>query len=144
MVVRRRRKYRKKLGSRSYHGDTKNRRGKGIRGGVGRAGAWDHKFSLYYRTLFKKGFKPPRRKEERAINVGDVEELLPRLRASGHVKEENGKLVVDLEAAGYTRLLGRGEISSPVVLRVPYASPRAVEKVEAAGGQVIARGSEGV
>jgi ribosomal protein L15 len=62
MVVRRRKKYRKKLGSRSYHGDTKNRRGAGIRGGKGRAGAWDHKKSTFrYEVLGKKGFVPPRK-----------------------------------------------------------------------------------
>jgi ribosomal protein L15 len=65
MVVRRRKKYRKKLGSRSYHGDTKNRRGKGIKGGRGRAGAWDHKKRRFIESLRgEKGFRPPRKKEE--------------------------------------------------------------------------------
>ncbi len=143
MVVRRRRKYRKKLGSRSYHGDTKNRRGKGIRGGVGRAGAWDHKYSKFYKELLKKGFVPPRRRRVRSINVGDLEEMLPRLVEAGKAEKKDGKVFVDLSALGYDRLTGRGTISTPVVLKVAYATQRAVEKVEAAGGQVVSGGSEG-
>ncbi len=143
MVVRRRRKYRKKLGSRSYHGDTKNRRGSGIRGGYGKAGAWDHKFFLYMHELVKKGFKPPKRRERRSINVGDLEEALPRLEKEGYAKREGKSIVVDLTSAGYDRLMGRGTISTPVVVKVAYATARAVEKIEAAGGQVIGSGSEG-
>jgi len=142
MVVRRRRKYRKKLGSRSYHGDTKNRRGSGIKGGVGKAGAWDHKMFKYL-DRGKKGFRPPKREEVASINVGDVEALLPKLEKEGFVKREGKKVVVDLAAAGYTRLIGRGSVSTSLVIHVPYASEKARAKIEAAGGQVIASGSEG-
>ena len=52
MVVRKRRKVNKQLGERTHgHGDTKNWRGSGNRGGVGRAGSHKHKFSKYWMTF---------------------------------------------------------------------------------------------
>ena len=49
MVVRRRKKKNKLRGQRTHGGGgTKNRRGAGCRGGVGKAGSHKHKFSKYY------------------------------------------------------------------------------------------------
>ncbi len=132
MVVRRRRKYRKKLGSRSYHGDTKNRRGKGRKGGRGLAGVWDHKKFGYLDLIRERnrGFKPPRRSILREINVGDLEKLLI----------ETGKK--EIELIGY-KLLGRGRISLPAKVVVSAATENAIKKIEAAGGQVVIHGSQG-
>lgn len=125
MVVRRRKKYRKKLGSRSYHGDTKNRRGKGIKGGRGRAGSWDHKKQKFKETLRgEKGFKPPRRRKEQVINVGDLDKY-----------EENG--VVDVRKYGFTKVLGRGTLTKPLKVIAPAFSERAIEKIRAAGGEAV-------
>ncbi len=126
MVVRRRRKYRKKLGSRCYHGDTKNRRGAGTKGGRGLAGIWDHKKSKYYELIISRnrGFTPPRRRVLKEINVGDVEKIL----------REKG--IKEIELLGY-KLLGRGKITIPAKIVVSAATGQAVKKVEAAGGQVV-------
>ena len=130
MVVRRRRKYRKKLGSRSYHGDTKNRRGHGIHGGRGRAGAWDHKKSTYrYEVLGKKGFKPPRKRTEVVINLAKINEIITSPTFSGDT--------LDVTELGYTKVLGTGEITKPVKVVAYSFSERAKEKIEKAGGEAV-------
>ena len=130
MVVRRRRKYRKKLGSRSYHGDTKNRRGAGIKGGRGRAGAWDHKKSTYrYEVMGKKGFVPPRKREEIVINLGKINEIVSSPSFSGDT--------IDVTEMGYTKVLGRGTLTKPVKVIAYAFSERAKEKIEAAGGEAV-------
>ena len=132
MVVRRRRKYRKKLGSRSYHGDTKNRRGAGIKGGRGRAGAWDHKKSTFrYEVIGRKGFVPPRKREEVVINLDKIDEIVNSPNFSGDV--------LDVTELGYTRVLGRGKISKPVKVVAYSFSERAREKIEAAGGEAVVK-----
>ncbi len=123
MVVRRRSKYRKKLGNRSYHGDTKNRRGKGIKGGRGRAGAWDHKKHLSL-SIERKGFRPPKKKSLRTINVGELERI-----AEGNE--------IDLTKLGYDKVLGRGTISTPLTVIAPQFSEKAKEKIEKAGGKAV-------
>ncbi|HEX2065989.1 MAG TPA: uL15m family ribosomal protein, partial [Candidatus Thermoplasmatota archaeon] len=58
------------------------------------------------------------------VNVGDLAVRFP------------GQGEIDLEAAGIGKLLGSGSIGHKVVVRVDQASPGAIEKVQAAGGQV--------
>ena len=49
MTIRKRKKKNKLRGHRTHgKGDTKNHRGAGSRGGVGRAGSHKHKFTKYY------------------------------------------------------------------------------------------------
>lgn len=130
MVVRRRKKYRKKLGSRSYHGDTKNRRGHGIHGGRGRAGAWDHKKSSFrYEVLGKKGFVPPRKREEIVINLSKINEIV----TSPSFKGDS----IDVTEMGYTKVLGGGNLSKPIKVIAYSFSERAKEKIEAAGGEAV-------
>ncbi|NPA86847.1 MAG: 50S ribosomal protein L15 [Candidatus Diapherotrites archaeon] len=130
MVVRRRRKYRKKLGGRTFHGDTKNRRGKGIKGGRGRAGAWDHKKSTYrYEVMGKKGFVPPRKREEVVINLRQINEII----SSPSFKGDE----IDVTEMGYTKVLGTGSLSRGVTVIAYSFSERAKEKIEAAGGKAV-------
>ncbi len=129
-MVRRRRKYRKKLGSRSYHGDTKNRRGAGIKGGRGRAGAWDHKKSRFrYEVLGKKGFVPPRKREEIVINLSKINEIVTSPSFSGDA--------IDVTELGYTKVLGTGQLTKPVKVVARSFSERAKEKIETAGGEAV-------
>ena len=59
------------------------------------------------------------------INISDIEELA----------NDSGQ--VDLGALGYTRLLGRGQISVALKVSIESASPGAIAKIEGAGGSVI-------
>jgi len=85
------------------------------------------------RRLPIKGFKNPTRRVYEVINVSDLEE-------SGL---EGDVTVAALRAAGVVtgskkpvKLLGMGEITRAVNLRIHAASKTALEKIKAAGGSV--------
>ena len=145
MVVRRRRKYTKYLGKRyARRGKNDRNRGAGCRGGRGNAG-WRFKKQKLLKILKenpekfkdKRGFVPPRRREIREMNLHQLEDLVFKLKSQGKIKEEDGKIVVNLKDFGYNKLLGAGAISIPVKVYTEYASESAVEKIQKAGGEII-------
>ena len=89
MVVRRKKTTRsKQLGERTHgHGDTKNRRGAGNRGGRGRAGSHKHKFSKYYATFGIKIRQNPSHPKGKALNVGQLSTHLDEWMKRGKVLE---------------------------------------------------------
>ncbi len=142
------RKTRKYRGSRTCGGGSaKNRRGAGHRGGRGNAGTKKHYKSWYLSkdpsALKKKGDGRPKilAKLPRAVNIGVLEERLEVLLSQGLAKEVDGKIHVDLSEAGYDRLLGDGLVRRPWVIKATAASRAAVDKVSAAGGEVLIEGS---
>ena len=72
----------------------------------------------------KHGFKQPETisVEWRPINVGRLAELVKELRERGEVREEEGRLVVDLLKLGYNKLLGGGHMAS--IADMPKGSHR--------------------
>ena len=127
-------KYRGK--SRTHGAGRKARRGAGLKGGRGRAGANKHRFlqlqvlggkhphlaaKPYGRTGFTSKSRTP---EDVCINVGDLTAQFP------------GASEIDLTEAGFTKLLGSGKIASGVTVKVATATDGAVAKIEAAGGSV--------
>ncbi len=120
----------------------------GSRGGRGAAGLGKHKKSWMLRYapnwFGKRGFRnPTSRGEQPAIDLERLEAIVKDLAARGQAKIEDGKYVVDLEELGYAKLLGRGKITISVKVIAPSASSKAVEKVKAAGGEVVIKGAEG-
>lgn len=107
-------------------------RNKGSHGGKGNAGSKDHKrleyLKLYGPSYFGKerGFKNKNPSFLRALNVSELE----RLCIEKKLKE------VNLEELGYAKLLGAGTIKTALKISAHSASPRAVDKVKAAGGSV--------
>jgi ribosomal protein L15 len=135
MVVKRRRKYRKKLGGRTYHGNTKNRRGHGRKGGTGWAGRWGQKQIKAILVLRdEKGFTPVRRRAISFVNVSDLDDLA----LSGVLPKEGDKYIFDAAAFCVNKILGGGRISVAVVVRNAAVTERAAEKIRAAGGEVEA------
>jgi large subunit ribosomal protein L15 len=132
----------KHRGSRTYGRGKKAGRGHGKRGGVGAAGGHKHKWIAtlkYDRDHYGqkgKGFKRPQSVvgQPITINVNQLRQLKERLIKKG--VEEGGK-VIDLTALGYNKLLGSGACQGAWEVKVDEATPRAIEKVEAAGGKVI-------
>jgi large subunit ribosomal protein L15 len=145
MVVRRRKKSRRLRGRTRTMGWGRigQHRKSGSRGGFGAAGMHKHMWTWvvkYAPTWFgKHGFNPPKglEVENVEINVGEVAEKLDEWLRSGVAYQEGGKIVVNLAELGYNTLLGRGRIDKPVKIIVPRATERAVEKVKAAGGEVV-------
>ena len=113
-----------------YHGRGKKAgRGAGKRGGRGNAGLNKHKVMTRLKYMpghwGMHGFNrhPSLRTVNSSINVGVVSEIA------------NGDKI-DLTEMGYDKLLGSGQISKSLHIKVKEASSKAVEKVEAAGGSV--------
>ncbi|MBI4210145.1 MAG: uL15 family ribosomal protein [Candidatus Diapherotrites archaeon] len=142
MVVRRRRKKNKQRGNRTHGGGgTKNRRGSGSRGGVGRAGSHKHKFSKYYATFgVKRMFKA--KAKEPAINLEQVSGRLAEWVANGKARNEAGTIILDGKELGFGKVLGKGSISEKVRFVNARISAKAASKIEAAGGTAEAEAGE--
>jgi len=133
------RKIRKKRGSRTCgYGRVGQHRKSGSKG-YRRAGRHKHGWTYvikYEPEYFgKKGFTSPKslRREVKAINVGELEEIAEKCGG----KTEEGKILIDLKGLGYTKLLGSGKVRKPLIVKVASCSKSAAEKIEEAGGQVI-------
>jgi large subunit ribosomal protein L15 len=151
MVVRRERKSRKLRGRTRTMGwgNVGQHRKTGSRGGKGAVGFHKHKWMWvlkYFPEWYgKRGFTPrgPEHWEEiRGINLSQLEELIEGLSASGSLKLEDGKPVIDLEEYGYNKLLGSGRISRPVKVIVKHATEKAISRIKEAGGEIVVIGRE--
>jgi len=129
MKLKKKKKSRKLRGSR-YHGKAmKKHKGKGNRGGKGMAGTGkraDQKktYIIKYRYPYfgKKGGKRERKKKKnKRINLDDIEKLI------------DGK---EVEFKNY-KILGRGEIKKPIIVKAKEFSKKAKEKIEKAGGKAL-------
>jgi len=132
------RKTRKMRGSRTHgYGQIGQHREGGIRGR--RKADRARRGGTYVLALepsrFRKGFTSPRSVGQKAnvINVGELEELASRL----DLKREKGKLLLDLDKLGYTKLLGMGKITKPFSVKVASFSENAAKKIEEAGGKIL-------
>jgi len=137
MVVRREKKRRR--GERTYHGSHKKWRGGGSRGGRGAAGLHKHKWSYtvkYEPDHFgKDGFRRP--KKGRSINLRELEKMLPALLEKGLAQKEGDVVKINLKKLGYTKVLGAGGVSTPMVIEAEAFSEMAIKKLEAVGGKGI-------
>jgi large subunit ribosomal protein L15 len=130
-------------GSRTHGRGKKAGRGAGKRGGRGNAGVWKHrKMSIYKydpKHFGRRGFKRPQKVVSAKItmNVGELEESLEVLKRDGFATEESGMITVDLTKMGVDKLLGSGNLASPLQILVPETSERARNKVEEAGGAIL-------
>jgi large subunit ribosomal protein L15 len=80
----------------------------------------------------KHGFTSPKslKRKENIINISRLNEL------SQKFPEEKGKTRVDLTSLGFSKLLGTGKITKPLIVHVVSCSRTAAEKIKKAGGQV--------
>ena len=141
MVVRREKKSRKLRGSRYMgYGGTQHR-GSGQRGGFGKAGLHKHKWSYilkYDRDYFgKHGFKTPKSIKEidKPINLREIEEMINKGKISG--TEKDGRLVIDVTQFGYTKVLGAGRLTKPIIVKARSFTEKATEKIKEAGGEAV-------
>jgi large subunit ribosomal protein L15 len=133
------RKTRKKRGSRTVGW---GRVGQHRRtGGKGRRNPGRHKALWSYITKYqpdyygKTGFTSPKslRTKTNIVNVEQLEGIAERF----SVQKEEGRLFLDLESLGYTKLLGTGKITKSLTVKVPAFSKSAAEKIHEAGGQIL-------
>lgn len=138
------RKIRKKRGSRTQgYGRVGQHRKTGSKGGR-KSGRHKHLWSYvlrYERDYFgKKGFTSPKslRQKMNVINVGILDEMAEKI----STQKEKNRLLVDLESLGYTKLLGTGRVTKPLIVKVASCSKSAAEKIKEAGGQILATTQE--
>ncbi|MDD3406755.1 MAG: uL15 family ribosomal protein [Methanomicrobium sp.] len=139
MPVNKRSKYR---GSRTCGGGThKNRRGAGNRGGRGRAGHRDHRFTHYLLLdqihNGKHGFVNQNPNRAKAIDVGDLDQVLDRLVASGLATVQGDVFVIDAEQIGIDKILGGGKVTHKMNITAGAFSETAKAKIEETGGQAL-------
>jgi large subunit ribosomal protein L15 len=138
------RKTRKMRGSRTHgYGRVGQHRDAGSKGQrkVGR-----HKHLWSYVTAHepdyfgKHGFTSPQslKRKEKVINVAKLDEISQKLSN----EKEKGQTHVNLTSLGYTKLLGTGKITKPLIVNVPSCSKSAAEKIKKAGGQVLNQSQE--
>ena len=129
-------------GSRTHGRGRKHGRGAGDRGGRGNAGLLKHKFKWtvkYDPDHFGRHGFVRHHDGEREIVVTDLEALeanLDTLVASKAAKVSGDVVEVDLTKAGIDKLLGSGRATRALKINVARATPKAVEKVTTAGGEI--------
>jgi len=136
------RKIRNQRGSRTHGwGQVGQHRAGGSRGGKGKTGRGKHKWTYvvkYEPDYFgKHGFHPVTKSSIRTINVGELNEITDQLLSKELAKQKEKKIIVDLNSLGYDKLLGTGQITKPLIIKVKEHSKKAVEKVEGAGGKIL-------
>ncbi|MBI2444929.1 uL15 family ribosomal protein [Candidatus Micrarchaeota archaeon] len=126
----------KHRGNRTHGGgNTKNRRGKGNRGGVGRAGYHKHN---WLRTIKEEGtnkkdkglsgFHNPTRKIYATLSLQELDRVL----SEGKIpKNDQGLFQVSLPK---TKILSGGTLSHKAAVKAYAFSAKAKEKIEKAGG----------
>ncbi|HII39645.1 MAG TPA: 50S ribosomal protein L15 [Thermoplasmata archaeon] len=129
-------------GSRTHGRGKKHGRGAGGRGGHGNAGLHKHKFKsmIKYDPMHfgRHGFtRHAAMHPVKAINLEELTRRVAELEAQGHAKRTDSAIEVDLTGAGYDKLLGGGQVASPLKITVASASEQARAKVQEAGGQVL-------
>jgi large subunit ribosomal protein L15 len=131
------RKNRKRVGRGpgSGHGKTSCRGHKGQRsrsGGGVRPGFEGGQMPLH-RRLPKRGFTNIFKKEYNILNVEDLNRFEPNALLDAEAFKQAGLIKKMMDGI---KLLGTGEITRPVVVRIQKVSKTAKEKLEAAGGKI--------
>ncbi len=131
------RKIRKQRGSR-FHGwgQVGQHRGRGSRGGTGKAGLLKHKWTWTVKYdpdhFGVKGFTPPTQKKKgQWINIGQLEDI-----AAGPTEGKAKVPVINLVEMGYGKLLGQGQVKGAYKIIVGKFSEKAKRKIEEAGGSI--------
>ena len=143
-MIRTKRKITKLRGSRSNGGGcTKKRRGAGNKGGRGNAGAskqhwtWTAKYDPDH--YGKHGFKRPQKmiEENHPVNLSFLNDNAEEFVEKGIASKEGDSIVIDITELGYTKVLGKGNISKSLIIKAPSFSESAKAKIEEKGGEAI-------
>ena len=143
MVVNKRKKVTKYRAHTTHGGGhRKKRRGAGSRGGRGNAGT-GKRASQKVAGLKSKGIGihggfTSKTISEKAVTLNYfTAKTLNQLVEKKLITKENDFYSIDLAKLGYQKLLSTGNIKSKLKIKVEKFTPRAEEKVKAAGGELI-------
>jgi len=144
MTTNKPKKLQKYRGSKTHGGGAmKKRRGAGHRGGRGAAGTGKRgdakKPSIWGSRYFGKfGFSSKNPNVNiKSINIKEIEIKFTELLKKGIIKENNNLFEIDLSDLGYDKLLSMGNVTKKFKIKAKYHTPKAEEKIKAAGGEII-------
>ena len=82
----------------------------------------------------KHGFTSPAslRPMPSILNVGSLDALAEEIST-----KKNNKFLVDLNTLGYDKLLGKGQLTKPLIIKVSSFSKFAAAKIKKAGGEIM-------
>ena len=145
MTVNKRNKFSRMRASHTHAWAAKKKhRSAGSRGGRGMAGtgkrADQKKPSIWKEDYFGKfGFKKKGFIEKIvSINLEKLDISVDAFVKHGSIKKEGDAYACDLGKLGFNKLLGKGKVNRKFKISVQYASARAIGKIKAAGGEVVA------
>ncbi len=141
-MIRKTRKIRKLRGSRTVGGgSSKKRRGAGHRGGRGNAGLHKSKWSWTVKYdpkhFGKYGFKRPVKSTSHTVNLDYLDQKSEELVKKGIAQMKDDAVEIDVTHLGYDKVLGKGKINRPLIIKSPQFSSLAKQKIEEAGGEVV-------
>ena len=119
-------KRRKIRGYKRGRGARKRKRGKGNRGGKGNAGLGKRGQQKTIRKIGKFGFTSKIKKPS-VITLRQLDNLAKKL----------NKKEIDLSEYGYEKIIGTGNITVPLKIKVKYVSKGAKQKIESIGGEIL-------
>jgi large subunit ribosomal protein L15 len=138
------RKIRKERGSRTQGygrvGQHRKTGSKGFRKAGRHKGGWSYVLRYEPEYFGKKGFISPKslKRKENVINVQKLDEIAEKF----STEKEKGKFFINLESLGYTKLLGTGRVTKPLIVKIASCSKSAAEKIKEAGGQMLMKSQE--
>ena len=136
------RKVRKMRGSRTHGYGQIGQHRKGSKGGR-KAGRHKHGWTYVIKHepdyFEKRGFTSQKglRGKISVINVGELDELVDELAAERKLERKGKKIFLNLEKLGYDKLLGKGKITKPLIVKVSSYSETSAKKIEEVGGQLL-------
>ncbi|MBC8524104.1 MAG: 50S ribosomal protein L15 [Chlorobium phaeobacteroides] len=89
-----------------------------------------------YRRLPKFGFTKPNRKNVIPVNLSQIALWMENGKATSEITVENLKSLCSARRADYFKILGNGELKSPVTITAHFVSKSAQEKILQAGGTI--------
>ena len=130
-------KFSRKRGGRGIGSGTGKTSGKGHKGQNARSGGgvrpgFEGGQMPLYRRLPKRGFKNIFAKQYVTINVEALEKLEDGTEVTAQVLKDNGIISKTLDGV---KILGRGELTKKLTVKVAKFSESAKEKIEKAGGK---------
>lgn len=142
-MVRKLRKSRKLRGSRTVgygrQGQHRKHSQKGEKKAGRHKGGWSYVLRYLPDYWGKKGFRSVQslHRKTNAINVGNLSMLAEKLEEQNQLEQKDEKIMLDLDRLGYTKLLGAGSVTMPLLVKIKAHSASAAKKIEEAGGQIL-------
>lgn len=113
-----------------------------MRGGHGKAGRKKHKWTYVLKHepnyFGKHGFKRAWVPQSETMNVGDLDARVELFLDKGVAEKVESGVAINLNDLGVDKLLGSGKVTRPLVVYAQSWSKTAAQKIERAGGQILA------